>query len=331
MPPGRCPGRVRARLARSLVVAVATAAGLLLSTGAAFAAPTPAELEQQIDDAWNQLEPTIEQYNQVHTQLKDNQAKAAALQQQLAPLQAQVDAAMGHVGNMAVQAYKGGRVTALNALLSSESPAALLDQLAFVNQIARNQHNEIQSVATLRDKYAGDKKTLDDLIAQESQQDTELSAKKTEIEAKLTELQKLRQQAYGSSGATGELKPVACPVEYLGGPGGIAAKKACELIGKPYVWGAAGPNGYDCSGMTLTAWAAAGVKLRHYTKWQWQDAKAVSRAELRPGDLVFFYSDLHHMGLYVGGGWMVHAPTTGDRVRMAKLDGRPITGFRRPG
>jgi cell wall-associated NlpC family hydrolase len=231
---------------------------------------------------------------------------------------------------MAVQAYMGGGVSTLNAVLGVDSPAALLDQLAFVNVIARNQRAQIQAVATARDKYAGDKKVLDDIIAQQAQQDADLAAKKTDIEAKLADLQKLRQQAYGSSGATGVLKPVACPVEYLGGPGGVAAKKACELIGKPYVWGAAGPNGYDCSGMTMAAWAAAGVKLRHYTKWQWQDAKAVSKADLRPGDLVFFYSDLHHMGLYVGGGWMVHAPTTGDQVRMAKLDGRPIAGYRRP-
>jgi peptidoglycan DL-endopeptidase CwlO len=126
---------------------------------------------------------------------------------------------------------------------------------------------------------------------------------------------------------------VACPVDYIPGPGGVAAKKACSLIGKPYIWAAAGPDGYDCSGLTLAAWAAAGVTLRHYTNWQWSDTTPVSRADLRPGDLVFFFSDLHHMGIYVGGGWMVHAPTTGDYVRMAKIDSPylPIAGFRRQG
>ena len=75
------------------------------------------------------------------------------------------------------------------------------------------------------------------------------------------------------------------------------------------------------------------MSLRHYTNWQWSDSKPVSRADLQPGDLVFFFKDLHHMGMYVGGGWMVHAPQTGDHVRMAKMDSPslPIAGFRRPG
>lgn len=331
MPPRR-PRRTRimSRPARAVVAVLTALAVLVAGTGTAQAEPTPAELEAQIDQMWNELEPTIEQYNQVHSQLKDNQAKAAKLQEQLQPLQAQVDAAMGKISDIAVRQYKTGRVGTMQVLLSGGTPTDMLDQLTVINAIARNERSQIQSVAAARDKLAGDKQTLDGLIAQQAAQDKDLAAKKTQIEGKLAELQKVRQQAYGSSGATGALKPVACPVDYLGGAGGTAAKKACELIGKPYIWGAAGPKGYDCSGLTMAAWAAAGVTLRHYTKWQWEDGKPVAKADLRPGDLVFFYSDLHHMGMYVGGGWMVHAPTTGDYVRMAKLDGRPITGYRRP-
>lgn len=132
----------------------------------------------------------------------------------------------------------------MQVLLGGGTPTDTLDQLTVVNAIARNERAQIQNVATARDKLAGDKKTLDDLIAQQTAQDKDLAEKKTQIEGKLGELQKLRQQVYGSSGATGVLKPVACPVEYLGGAGGTAAKKACELIGKPYIWGAAGPKGY---------------------------------------------------------------------------------------
>ncbi|GGM42601.1 NlpC/P60 family protein [Dactylosporangium sucinum] len=302
---------------------------LLASSGAVRAEPTPAEVERQIDEAWNQLEPIIEQYNLVHGQLKQSQARAAALQQQLLPLQAQVDAALGPVSELAVTAFKGRRVTALDVLLHADAPEVLLDQLAVVNEIARNQRAAIAAVAEARDRLAAERRALDAVIAEQAAQDADLAARKQQIEAKVADLQRLRLAVYGNGG-TGELRPVACPVDYLGGPGGTAAKRACALIGKPYIWGAAGPDGYDCSGLTLTAWAAAGVRLRHYTRWQWDDTKAVSRADLRPGDLVFFFSDLHHMGLYVGGGWMVHAPTTGDRVRMAKLDGRPITGYRRP-
>jgi cell wall-associated NlpC family hydrolase len=90
---------------------------------------------------------------------------------------------------------------------------------------------------------------------------------------------------------------------------------------------------YDCSGLTLVAWGSVGVTLGHFTGWQWNEGTPVSRGNLRPGDLVFWFSDLHHMGIYVGGGWTVHAPHTGDVVRMTKIDspGLPIAGFRRPG
>ena len=329
--PVRLPHRVLTGFARSLVT-LSTVMGLLLvSSVHAYAEPTPAEIERQIDEEWNALEPIIEQYNQVHSQLADNRAKVAALQRQLQPLQLRIDVAMSRVSDLAVQMYKRGPGSMFNAMLADGSPATLVDQLGLLNEMAHSERQQLSGVMAARDKYAADKKTLDGLVAQLTRQDADLAARKTDIEGKLANLQKLRTQAYGGSGAGGVLKPVACPVEYLSGPGGVAAKKACSLIGKPYVWGAAGPDSFDCSGMTLTAWAAAGVTLRHYTKWQWEDTKPVTRAELRPGDLVFFYSDLHHMGLYVGGGWMVHAPTTGDHVRMAKLDGRPIAGYRRPG
>src|SRR5439155_1555697 len=83
--------------------------------------------------------------------------------------------------------------------------------------------------------------------------------------------------------------------------GSIVAKKACDAIGKPYIWAAAGPNGYDCSGLALAAWGSVGVTLGHYTGWQWLAGTPVTRDELRPGDLVFYFRDLHHVAIYVGG------------------------------
>ncbi len=319
------------RTARVTLMVLAAICAVVAPSAVAHAVPDPATIEAQIDKAWNELEPTIEQYNKVHGELQANKAKAADLQQKIQPLQLQVDLAMSKVTDMAVSAYKGGSASTLNAILTSRSPSTLAEQLTMLNMIARDHRAQISDVATARDKYAADKNTLDGLISQQARQDADLGAKKTQIEAKLADLQKLRQQTGGA--AATNFKPVACPVDYLPGPGGTAAKKACSLIGKPYIWAAAGPDGYDCSGVTLTAWAAAGVSLRHYTSWQWSDTKPVSRADLRAGDLVFFFKDLHHMGIYVGGGWMVHAPQTGDHVRMAKIDSPylPIAGYRRPG
>lgn len=319
-------------LARLALVAVAVFAAVAPAT-VARAAPSPSDIERQIDEAWNKLEPIIEQYNQVHGQLAANQAKAAQLRQRLQPLQLQVDVAMSRTGEYSAWLYKSGPAATVNALLSTGSPDSLVAQLLLLDQMARRQNEQMRDVVSLRDRYAVDQAALDQVVTTLQRQDADLAARKTEIEKKLADLQRLRQQAYGSAGAGGSLRPVACPVDYLGGPGGVAAARACALIGKPYIWGAAGPYGYDCSGLTLAAWAAAGVSLPHYTVSQWNITRPVSRVDARPGDLVFFFSDLHHVGLYVGGGWMVHAPTTGDYVRMARIDSPylPIAGFRRPG
>ncbi|MDI5938837.1 C40 family peptidase, partial [Micromonospora sp. DH15] len=120
------------------------------------------------------------------------------------------------------------------------------------------------------------------------------------------------------------------PASYPGGGAGTAVKFACAQIGKPYVWGAEGPNSYDCSGLMLAAWAKAGVSLPHNAAQQRSVTAKVSRADLRPGDLVFYYSDLHHVGMYVGGGWVVHASRAGVPVKMKRVDDGPIHSFGRP-
>ncbi|MEV6967955.1 NlpC/P60 family protein [Hamadaea sp. NPDC051192] len=285
------------RFLRTLA-AFAAVVGLSVGvSGTAVAAPSVAELERQIDAAWNKLEPIIEQYNMVHGQLAVNKTKVAALNKRLGPLELQIRLSSAQLNDAAAAMYMGGQVSRLNALLSAPTPVDFADKMTMLEFLAKTEQEQIAGVVVLRDKYAADKAKLDALVTELASQDAALSAQKKSIEKQITALQRLRQQAYGSSGASGKLKPVACPVDYLGGPGGTAAKKACSLIGKPYIWGAAGPSGYDCSGLTLTAWKAAGVTLRHYTKWQWEDNKPVSRADLRPGDLVFFFSDLHHMGI----------------------------------
>jgi cell wall-associated NlpC family hydrolase len=315
---------------------VILAAVLVVAPGLpASASPSsPGDIENQIDDVWNKLEPLIEQYNQIHGQLEQTHSKIDVLQKQMAPLQMQVDLAMTRVGAISAHLYESGPGSRLAALLQAGSADTFLDQLTTLDQLARAQRGQVSATAALLDTYAAQKKPLDVLQAQLAAQDADLAAKKNVIQTQLDQLQKLRLAAYGSSGpALGTLRPVACPMEYFGDKGSQAARKACSLIGKPYVWGAAGPNGYDCSGLTLAAWASVGVTLGHFTGWQWNEGAPVSRANLRPGDLVFWFSDLHHMGIYVGGGWVVHAPHTGDYVRMVQLGGPglPIAGFRRPG
>jgi cell wall-associated NlpC family hydrolase len=317
------------RLVRLLV---ATLGGLSLAvgiTGLAHAEPTPAELEAQIDTKWNEVEPIIEQHNQLKGELKANLAKQATLKNQIDPLQAQVDDALLRVSAFSVLQYKTGRVSSFNALMTTGSPDTFAEQLVMLNMLAKDEAAGIKDVLDSKKALDDQKKPLDDLIASQKAAEAEMAAKETTINAEIKSLNELRTKVYGSSGATGELRPVACPVEYSGGDAAKAAQVACQQISKKYVWAAEGPNTFDCSGLTLYAWKQAGHTLRHYTKWQYQDTKRVTRAELKAGDLVFFYSDLHHVGIYVGGGWMVHAPTSGDVVRMKKIDSGPIAGYGR--
>jgi cell wall-associated NlpC family hydrolase len=117
--------------------------------------------------------------------------------------------------------------------------------------------------------------------------------------------------------------PVAAPVGRVIAPNQVAQKivdTALAQQGKAYVWAGAGPSVFDCSGLTQFAARAAGISLPHSSRMQSTIGRPVSRADLRPGDLVFFYSPVGHVGVYIGGGKMVHAPTTGDVVRIANVD-----------
>jgi peptidoglycan DL-endopeptidase CwlO len=100
---------------------------------------------------------------------------------------------------------------------------------------------------------------------------------------------------------------------------GAAIAEARAQLGKPYAWGASGPDSFDCSGLTAWAWRAAGVSLPHNAAAQQGMGRSVSRGDLQPGDLVFFGSPAYHVGIYVGDGMMIHAPTTGDVVKMTSL------------
>ncbi|MEV1288313.1 C40 family peptidase, partial [Micromonospora sp. NPDC049679] len=201
-----------------------------------------------------------------------------------------------------------------------------------LDQFARKQARDVHAVVELKARYTGVKAPLDALVTQLSRAEADLAAKKTEIDAEIKRLQDLRLKAYGSANpGFGSLRPAPCPATYPGGAAGKVVRFACAQIGKPYIWAAEGPGGYDCSGLTLAAWREAGVLLPHNAAAQRQATATVSRADLRPGDLVFYYGDLHHVGMYVGNGWIVHASQTGVPIKMAKVDGSPVHSFGRPG
>ncbi|MFJ8577197.1 NlpC/P60 family protein [Micromonospora sp. NPDC093277] len=337
----------------------------ILPAANAHAAPTAAEVQQQIDAAWQKLEPVIEQYNKVRSDLAANKQKSAELTGKIEPLGRTVDLTRGRVQEIATHYYKGNSVSRLNALLSSESPTALADNLAMLDRLAHSEQRQIASLSNQQATYDTEKQAIDALIVRQERQQADLAAKKKTIDAEINRLGTLQKQVAAAeadaaakaaaakaaaakaaadartAATTSSTSPIKstsslfiggqCPAVPISGPGGVAAKSACLQIGKPYVWAAAGPGSFDCSGLTQYAWKAAGVSLTHYTGAQWTEGASVSKANLRTGDLVFFYSDLHHVGIYVGNGLVVHAPHTGDVVRMAQLSNMAYAGARRPG
>jgi cell wall-associated NlpC family hydrolase len=316
-----------------IVLSALATFGLLLATmGNAHAAPSPGQLEAQINAAWNQVEPLIEQWNAVHDKLQVQQTKVAQLKAKIQPLAVKVELARARVGAVSARMYMQGPGSALSALMTSGKLSTFVDQLTILNQLAIQQTSAVADARALKDQYDAQEAPIDQLVTTLSQQQAALAAKRDAINAQIAQLNKLRLAAYGTSTATGKYRPAACPATYDGSPGARAARWACTQAGKPYRWGTNGPSTFDCSGLTQQAWLnGANVSLPHNAAGQKQVTTRVSAANLRIGDLIFYYADVHHVAIFVGNGWVMAAPSTGDYVRMKPINSSPINSYGRPG
>jgi cell wall-associated NlpC family hydrolase len=307
--------------------------GVILGTSATVsAAPTPSssDIENQINKAWASLEPTIENYDAVSEKLAAQKTKAAKLQSQIAPLALQVQVSLARVGGIAANLYMAGPSMTLSTMLNSSSGSDAFNVLGTIEQMATDQRTQVDAAVKLQKQYEAKKKPIDELVAQLSAQQTSLNQQKAQIQTKITSLDKQRLKAFGTTQAPGPTRPVACPQVYTGDAGSRAAAFACTKIGKKYVWDTAGPNTYDCSGLTMASWKSVGVTLPHNANAQKHSMPSVSRKNLKPGDLVFYYPGITHVTIYVGNGWVVSAPTTGDVVRMKPYDSITPVGYGRP-
>jgi cell wall-associated NlpC family hydrolase len=303
-------------MVRALLV-TAVCAGSVIPVTVASATPST-DIQRQIDEASTNLEKIVEQYNKVTEDLKATQSAQTVLAGQLGPLQEKMDAAYASVGDLAAKVYKGAPMGTGAALLEAGSPAALVEQLSELDQIGRQRQNEIDGYVQAKAQYDGQKKQLDDALATQTALQQQLIAQKTKIDKDLQSLYALRTRAYGSP-TEPPGKSWSGPIPNIAGSAGVAVRYAYGAIGKPYIWGADGPEGYDCSGLTMAAWRAAGHSLPHNAASQWGVTAHISRSQLQPGDLVF-YVGLGHVGIYVGGNQIIHAPHAGTNVQLASVD-----------
>jgi cell wall-associated NlpC family hydrolase len=314
-------------LVRPALVGAALVAVLVPAT-AAKADPTPSQIASQISSESTRLEQVVEQYNKVTEDLKASQAAAAGLAAQLQPLGVQLDEASKLVSQLAVRAYQGGAVAELSAMFAVTDPTKVIDQMTTLDQVSRIERTRIASATEAKTRFDAESARLAQVIADQTAQQQALDAQKTEIDANLARLNELKRKV--NSQTQSSAARYTGPIPAVSGAAGIAVSFAYNAIGTPYVWAGASANGYDCSGLTMAAWGAAGVYLPHNAAMQWNKLPHISRDALAPGDLVF-YSGLNHVAIYVGDGQIIHAPTFGDHVRLASVDVMPPYGYGRPG
>jgi cell wall-associated NlpC family hydrolase len=230
------------------------------------------------------------------------------------------------VGGLAARAYRaGGGAAEVSGLLAATSPEQFADRLLIIRRLTTEQTRAIEALTATRRGYEAARAALGTLAAQQVHHQRRLGEKKRHVLAQISRLERVRGGApYGRPVVDGYVPA------YAPGPAGAAVRFAYRQLGRPYQWGGSGPGGYDCSGLTSAAWGRAGKGLPHNSAAQWNAVHPVSRAELRQGDLVFYYSDIHHVAIYVGAGRIVHAPNYGQRVRVERMDYAPIYGFGRP-
>jgi cell wall-associated NlpC family hydrolase len=303
------------------------AVGVLAPAAAAHADPSVQQIEAQITAQSTQLEKIIEQYNKVTEELKASQAAAVKANADLGPLTDQLNSASTRVGAIAASAYKGAPLAQLSGVFEASDPSSVVDRLATLDQITKFENGQLQNFAATKTRTDAEKAKLDKLVADQAAQRQSLDDQKKKITADVAQLQALRTKVYGVQKPS--VATPSTPPAYVAGKAGTAVKFAYAQLGKPYEWAAEGPNSYDCSGLTLAAWRAAGVTLPHNAEMQYNSLPHVSRAALQPGDLVF-YSNLGHVGIYVGNSQIIHAPTSGDHVRVASVDMMPPYGYARP-
>jgi cell wall-associated NlpC family hydrolase len=314
------------RTRNTVITGVLLAAGLVLPPQAAGAKPTPGidVLRQQADQLNTQLEQLTEQYDGLRVRLEQAQ-RAATIAKATSQREAKaLKVIQQRVGRLAALRYMNGGPDEAPALFSARDPQALLDQAATLHYFTQQDDTQVRQVTQAIQNAERAWQNAQDRATQAEQLKTQLKQKKATIQKTLDKVRRpLLKDAVERAGR-------GLPVPEI--PGGStkaigAVRAALSQLGVPYVWGGATPGqGFDCSGLTMWAYRQVGVNLPHYGGDQWNAGMHVSKSQLQPGDLVFFYTDIHHMGMYLGDGKFVHAPHTGDRVRVADLATRPFAG-----
>lgn len=330
----------RARIA--IVTTAAAGSALFASAGGAHAEPKPdlATVKAQVDGLNEEAEASTEKYNKFKESSERLRKEAAQLQDQVVAAQEKMSGLKERLSAVAADQYRTGNVDPTIALMLSADPDSYLSRASAQDFAASSQSDLLRLMQSQQRRLDQKRSEATAALAGLDAAEKALAAEKKQVQAKLGEasalLAKLSaadQAKVNAQDGTGRSSRSSARETYNGPATGAAAaalKFAYAQLGKPYEWGATGPSTFDCSGLTGAAWRAGGVSLPRVSQDQWNAGQRVSKANLQPGDLVFFYSDLHHVGIYIGGGKMIHAPRTGKNVEITPIEYMPYVGAVRP-
>ncbi|MBN9100374.1 MAG: C40 family peptidase [Pseudonocardia sp.] len=324
------------------------AAAAALAAPATTPAPPPrptnaTDAAAQLDQVQREAEALTEQWHAAQDALTARQQDVTNFQNAVGPAKAAVDVAKANeesyrkqVDAVAMATFESGNLDQFNALLASGSPQDFLDQMSALESLSSQYKEALGQLSAEVDKTTAAQSDADAAVAraqaavaQATKAEQDLGARKKDAEMRIDEAEKLLAQLSPQQRRDRNGPGADAPDITGSGVGVEALRAAATQLGKPYVWGAEGPNSYDCSGLTSWAFKKAGVTLPRSSSQQALVGRAVSWDQLQPGDLVFYYSPVSHVGIYAGNGTFIDAPQSGDVVKYQKVSRSAFTGARR--
>ena len=315
------------------VVTLALAGGGIAYSQAAGAAnqPTMSQVQSQVNSLQSQVDQVGEQYDAATVKLTAAKAKLTAVRKQDNHAEALFLGAQARLRQVAVASFENGNQSSIAGLLTSGNPSQVLQQASLLEDLGNTDGAQVaqyltaaQAVATAQANVQRTEDAITGLQTQLAQKKSHLDTLLAQANNELSSLNLQQQQQVAAVGVGGGGNFIT-HATYTGPtntPAGKAVQFAYEQLGCNYLWTGTGPCsvGFDCSGLMQQAWAAAGVTIPRTTYEQWAaNYPQIPKADLQPGDLVFF-EGFGHVGMYVGGGWIIDAPRTGEVVRKLPLD-----------
>jgi cell wall-associated NlpC family hydrolase len=285
--------------------------------GAAPSQPMPSlkDLVAQARALSNEINSLNEQYNGLRIQLTQAQTEARVAQGTYVRDLTELRAGSLAVGQLAAQSYMNGGLTTPLELLTTSTASTLIGRAAFVQELQKENGDQVSQIAEGVAAAQRARASAEQQTQRAKQLTAQMAIKRRQAQGKINLLNSsVFKKALAVFNQTGNYPNFRMPTANT--IGAQALRWALSKRGDPYVWGAAGPSSFDCSGLVLWAYAKVGISLPHFTGDQWNMGVHVGRNQLQPGDLVFFYPDIGHVGLYIGNGLMVDAPDFGEDVQV---------------